>query len=655
MGSRRSFAVAASLGLATTLAGMNFPTLSSFAPAGQTGPSTAVPAVDGTQSSAHTRRAAPTRPAGISVARRRPDGANRAKHPARRPDRRYSEQVFRDFYFQSRYGHRMHVGVTFPAVNGRRAPGEFPIVAHLAYTNYLGGGEAGSSRGVPGVVGEDRYVRHGYAFAAVDTPGTGKSEGTWQAYDPAWQDEMVDIINWLGTRTWSTGRIGTIGVSGNGMNQWVTAARRPRYLKTMIPQDVSGDFWDIVMQGGMQNMDISLVACTAAGAIPAATNNIGEPWYMYEKLVSGQYTSAECPFTGGWFRHDTHDSFWELRRAKTERIDIPVFCQSSWDGLFPHAMPETCDTVRNKTMMQMGLSAHSPNATPGIDHVATNLKWFDRWLKGRRNGTDRQVRRAGFQYFLQQAKEWRSAPRFPIPGTEYTRFRLAGSPSHPLADGSLVVGAVPPAGRAKYHYSPTSGVFDGPLRNWARIMSPNTAENDNPFAYNEPSGGQDQRYDAAANGNVAFLTRPLKQDTEVTGPIRMRLFASTTAADTDFVFKIVDVFPDDSSENGPQPGYWNVVTYGQLKGGFRTSYGGFHRKRRIPIGKVVRYDIHGHPTGYQFKHGHRIGVIVQSANVPRFRPNRHPSEITVHWSRRYPSHVLLPIIPQGLTRPYRGG
>jgi putative CocE/NonD family hydrolase len=143
---------------------------------------------------------------------------------------------------------------------------------------------------------------------------------------------------------------------------------------------------------------------------------------------------------------------------------------------------------------------------------------------------------------------------------------------------------------------------------------------------------------------VTFASEPLTRDTEVTGPITARLFASTTARDTDFVIKVVDVFPDDSTT--PQPGYWNHVSTGNIKGTFRSYKGRYATATAIPTGKVVQYEIQARPTSYLFKKGHRIAFIISSALVPKLMPNTLPAQVTIFHSAQYPSSVTLPIIPR---------
>jgi putative CocE/NonD family hydrolase len=172
-------------------------------------------------------------------------------------------------------------------------------------------------------------------------------------------------------------------------------------------------------------------------------------------------------------------------------------------------------------------------------------------------------------------------------------------------------------------------------------FDPNNAQNDTLLNNNLTTG--DQRLMTGPDA-VTYESAPLNHDVEATGPITARLFAKTTASDTDFVFKLIDVFPDAAQSAGPQPGFWNLVTLGNLKGTFRTYKGQFAEQTPIPTGQVVQYDIEGKPTSYLFKAGHRIAVMIESSDSPRLFPNPNPAMVTILHSPQYPSEITLPII-----------
>ncbi|MDT7548607.1 MAG: uncharacterized protein QOE84_1001, partial [Actinomycetota bacterium] len=199
--------------------------------------------------------------------------------------------------------------------------------------------------------------------------------------------------------------------------------------------------------------------------------------------------------------------------------------------------------------------------------------------------------------------------------------------------------------QTQYVYSPTEGQQTGLYSDFIRARTINDPSNDDLAGANDPTGPTDQRL-AAGPHAATFASTAVARGQEITGPVTATLYAKTTAADTDFVVKLVDIFPDGSySGSGPQPGYWNLMTQGNLKGTFRTFHTDYLSQSPIPTDKVVRFDVQLRATGYWLEKGHRLGVIVTSADFPREIANPNPAVVTVLSSHRYPSHVTLPLIP----------
>jgi putative CocE/NonD family hydrolase len=166
------------------------------------------------------------------------------------------------------------------------------------------------------------------------------------------------------------------------------------------------------------------------------------------------------------------------------------------------------------------------------------------------------------------------------------------------------------------------------------VYNPADGKGYNPFGAGE---SQDQRIEVGSR--VTYLGGEVAKDTEVTGPITMRLYAKTTSRDTDFVVKLVDIAP------GANGKWTQVPTDGYLKGTFRTYKNDYRTQSDIPKGKVVAYDIQFYPTSWMFKKGHRIGVAIASGDLGEIYPNPNPAVVTVLYSAQYPSAIRLPVIP----------
>jgi putative CocE/NonD family hydrolase len=184
-----------------------------------------------------------------------------------------------------------------------------------------------------------------------------------------------------------------------------------------------------------------------------------------------------------------------------------------------------------------------------------------------------------------------------------------------LAQGALSTSPPKAAGSSTYVYNPADG------------------KGYNPFGAGE---SQDQRVELGSR--VSYLAGALAKDTEVTGPITMRLYAKTTSADTDFVVKLIDVAPDN--------GAWTMVpTNGYLKGTFRGYQGDYRSQSDIPTGQIVAYDVQFYPTSWMFRKGHRIGISIASGDLGEIYPNPNPAKVTVVHSPKYPTAITLPVIP----------
>lgn len=564
----------------------------------------------------------------------------RAADPAPAIDGRIDETV----HVPTRYGDRITIALSYPAHGGQRVPGRFPVIAGLRYLGPLDG--------------TSDYVLAGYVAATVSVPGSGTSEfGPFNFSDPKWQRMVYDAIEWLGTQPWSTGKVGTIGESGNGESQIFTGPLRPPHLTTMIPIVSGYDSFDLVMPGGMQSIQIAVLACGIIGAATMASHGVGVPTSQDEleylvEMNKNKYENAQvnafCPVTNGMWNHRQRDEFWvDPWTAKVEDVTIPVWAWGGWNDIFRLSIPKLYASVGSKDkLLTMGLNSHgSPGGPDGFDRIKESLRWFDYWLKGRDTGIRRELDTNRFRYYVNQEFRWKTARTWPIPGTRYTPWYLGGATDAPLAAASLSPTAPTIAGTNSYVYDPTSGRANSLTYDFAAPLSAASDGTDQPQGYGVDSP-QDQRLELGP-GTVAYVSPPLAGDMELTGPVTAQLFASTSATDTDFVLKLVDVFPDTPGAIGPgRPGYWNLVTDGNISGVLRSYETGYRAATPIPPGKVVQFGIRLDPTSYLFRKDHRVALVVESADVPRLMPNPNPAQVTVYHSAQYPSRVVLPLIPR---------
>jgi hypothetical protein len=413
----------------------------------------------------------------------------------------------------------------------------------------------------------------------------------------------------------------------------------------------------------MRSLAIASLLCTIPGVLTYGANGVYTPptnasqanemLAIQEQKVQEAQTPY-CPITYGAWSHPVRDAYWDTQgTSQIQNVTIPVWVWGSWDDLFVNGSQSDYLTFGSSNkMFSMGYTSHAGDSTAGaFFQVPQMLRWFDYWLKGINNGIVQDLQSGRFQY--QTWEEWKpkQASNYPIPGTKYTPYYLSAvPPDNSLANGTLAAKAPGSAdsGSTSYAYSPVSGaVAGGPFSGFARLHNQSNPSNRDALAYYDPGGRGDQRLDA--DGRVAYLSAPLAKDTEVTGPITMTLYASTTAGDTDFVPKLLDIWPDNGSpsQSSPLSGYWTEVTPGYLKGCFGSYQTDYRSCTPIPTGQVVKYQIEIWPTSWMFRAGHRIGISIASSDALAAGPSADPSQVTIYSGSPYPSEVTLPIIPKG--------
>jgi len=288
-----------------------------------------------------------------------------------------------------------------------------------------------------------------------------------------------------------------------------------------------------------------------------------------------------------------------------------------WAHLFPYTNP----TSQGTGDIDFGRNAL-------IDLHETQLRWFDYWLKGMDTGI---VEEPVVKIFVMGENVWREENEWPLARTRYTPyyFHSQGKANSLRGDGRLSPDAPGEEPPDHFVYDPDDPV---PTRGGNTLII--------------PMGVQDQRGVEERQDVLVYTTEPLAAPLEVTGPVVMKLHAATDAPDTDFTAKLVDVRPD---------GYAQNLTDGIIRGRYRES-----RTRPSPLtpGDVYEFTVDLWATGHVFLPGHRLGVEISSSNFARFDRNLNTGEDqatgarfgtarqTVLHDRRYPSHVLLPVIPR---------
>jgi putative CocE/NonD family hydrolase len=535
---------------------------------------------------------------------------------------------------------RMRDGVELAAdVYRPDAEGKFDCI--LNRTPYLKSSEGALTFG--------RYfAEHGYAFVAVDVRGRGDSPGDFIPYRYEGKDGY-DAVEWCAAQPWSTGRVGTIGGSYNGKTQWLTAIEQPPHLTTMIALVSPSDPFVEFPTGEPIPLDVSWYFLTSGHVLQ---NEDGVEWSpVFEHLPLLTMDEAAGRLMPPWrelFDHTRLDSFWEAERYqnKFDRVQVPVLHISGWYddeqigtplnfiGMTTHGAP----AVRNSQKLLMGPWPHAVNSKSKLGDVdfgpiaridlnGTMLRWFDTWLKGKDNGVKSEP---PVRIFVMGLNQWVDEHEWPIARAQFTDFYLhsrAGANSlH--GDGALSTTKPQSEKTDSYSYDPKDPV---PF-----ITEPSFAQ----------IGGPDDYRPIERRDDVLVYTGdPVANDTEVCGPIKITLYAATSATDTDFTAKLIDVWPN---------GFAERLSDGMVRARFRN---GMDKEEFVQPGSVNEYKIDAWNTCQMFRVGHRMRLEISSSAFPKYPRNLNTggplgketnmltAQQTIYHDAQHPSHVTLPIVP----------
>lgn len=507
-----------------------------------------------------------------------------------------------------------------------------------------------------------RFAQHGYAVVVQDTRGRYESEGAWDPFRNEANDGF-DTVEWAAGQAWSNGKIGMHGGSYLGHVQWQAATMAPPHLTTIFPVLASTSIYhNTFFHGGA----FKLALAFGWGAV-RMPNRIMNPQYWhtegyapqelkYDQIVwtlplteldlasSGQRVG----FFRDWLKHQSYDSYWKAisDEERFGKVRVPTYSLGGWfdllvggtiNGFRGVRANGATAAAREGAKLIIGPWGHGPTRKYGdVDFGPTamrdlfdlELRWNDRHLKGIQNGIDRE---APVELFVMGVNKWAQFADWPVPGTRFTPLYLTsgGQANSARGDGRLQF-EVPGAGKDGYEYDPRNPV-------------PSVGGNDccgAPF----PAGPRDQRPVEARQDVLVYSTEILKEPVTIAGPVEMRLSAATDGRDTDFVTKLVDVFPDGSAIN---------LAEGILRARFHR---GLDRMELLEPGKMYEFVIDMRGTANVFQPGHRIRVDVTSSNFPQYDRNPNTGEDlgvsarvrtakqTVFHGGAGRSHIVLPVV-----------
>ena len=529
------------------------------------------------------------------------------------------------------------------------APGKFPGL--LMRTYHSGGTDMAAY-----------LAQLGYAVALVDVRGRYDSDGVWEFYVNEPRDGY-DTQQWLGQQSWCNGEIGTFGHSYNGFTQLMPAPLRCPYVKCLVPSSAQQtNFGHIYNDGVMQlNMVFTAGLFGAGRTLQPTIAGVygGVPILNYDELfrrlplISALDDISDLPHVRDWIRHPKYDDYWKAYGIKDKygEINVPAYFITGWYDNLVH------ETFRNfKGFRKQGGSPEAREGakiiagpwTHAINHIGKewavdfgsdasidindlHIRWYDFWLKDIKNGIDQEP---PVKIFVMGHNKWRFENEWPLARTQFTNYYLHsdGKANSLHGDGTLST-SLPQKNEPQdlYVYDP-----ENPVPTLGGQIS----------THPELQGPRDRRPVQKRDDVLVYTSAPLREDLEVTGPVEVKLYASSSTVDTDFTATLTDVHPDGSAIH---------VCEGIRGARFRES---LENPTLIEPGKVYEYIISLWETSNVFKVGHRIRLEISSSNFPRYARNQntgHPfglsaemktAKQTIYHDALYPSHLILPVIPE---------
>jgi hypothetical protein len=522
-------------------------------------------------------------------------------------------------------------------------PGKFPVI--LVRTPYDNASPAYARQGL-------FWAARGYAFVIQDVRGRGESGGEFYPLVNEAEDGY-DTQSWCGTAPWSSGKVGTTGGSYLGWTQVYSAGLKNPYLAAMIsivtPPDPTRNF---PIQHGVYGPTTVSWLAYISGKTLQDTSHI-DLIAAYEALPLREMDERfgrRIPAWRDWFDHPTLDAYWKTQSYQEQLLEstVPTLHVSGWYddvlvgttenyvNLVTRAMSE--EARRNQWLL-IGPWGHRVNTTRKLSEVdfgpealidfdAVQLRWFDRWLKGERNGVESDPK---VRLFVMGESRWRDEKEWPIARTRFVEYFLhsGGRANSRFGDGRLDTRAPAEEPEDSFRYDPEAPV---PF-----ITEPN---------FSQVGGPDDYRAVERRDDVLVYSTEPLLQPLEVCGPLRVHLYAATSARDTDWTAKVLDVHPD---------GFAQRLNDGIVRARYRN---GMEREAFVEPGRVESYEIDAWSTCVLLGEGHRLRLEISSSAFPKFDRNLNTggpigkekegvvAEQTVYHDRARPSRVVIPVVPR---------
>jgi uncharacterized protein len=492
------------------------------------------------------------------------------------------------------------------------------------------------------VVDPEKWVPDGYACVRVDSRGAGRSPGRIDHFSPRETKDFYQCIEWSGVQPWSNGKVGLDGISYYGINQWHVASLQPPHLAAMCIWEGAADWYrDMTHHGGILSTFWANWYDMQVKTVQYGLGERGPRSRVTGELVCGDETLSDAALYGNRaefgeeiLAHPLDDEYHKARSPVWDKVTTPFLSAANWGGQGLHPRGNFEGFVRAASKHKW-LEAH------GIEHwthfytdygVSLQKRFFARFLKG-------------------DERAWPDAPRVRLQVRHVDRFVDREESEWPIARTQWT----------KFHLDPSGH---------ALLREP-------------PSKAGTLSYAALGDG-ATFVSAPLGEDTEITGPLAARLFVSSSTADAD-CFLVFRVFTADLREvvfqgaidpHTPIAQGWLRASHRKLDARLSTPYRPYHTHDEIqPLspGKPVQLDIEIWPTSIVVPAGHRLALSVRGrdyewqkstgARLSNFKnelrgcgpflhddPRDRPAKVfggtnTLHFGPGQEAYLLVPIVP----------
>ncbi|MFN7920189.1 MAG: CocE/NonD family hydrolase [Bryobacteraceae bacterium] len=527
------------------------------------------------------------------------------------------------------------------------APGKYPVI--ISRTPYS------TERAPSAYEAAVFFAQRGFVFVYQDVRGRHESEGKWEPFRNDIEDGY-DTIEWVAKQPWSNGKVGMEGGSYLGHVQWRAAMSKPPHLVTIFPAVAATSLYHdwITLNGGWRlsfnfgwgpvRQESRIMQNTGPHTMEGGPEALNFDRMQRHLPLNDMQRLAgrNAQFYKDWIAHPDYDAYWKKLNAEEvmDQIGIPVHTFGGWFDIFSQgtlrgyaliSKKGATETARKYSNLVIGPWGHGSSQKFGdldfgkhahVNMHALELRWFDHWLKGIDNGLEQEP---PVKMYMMGRNEWTYENEYPPARAQYKKMYLQ-------AGGKLSWSEPGDSAPDTYRYDPNNPV-------------PSLGGN-NCCGTPTPAGPKDQRPVEARGDVLAYTSEFLTEPVTIAGPVKTVLHAATDCVDTDFVAKLIDVFPDGRSMN---------MAEGIVRARYRE---GANKPKLLEPGKVYEFEIDMVGTAVEFQRGHRIRLDIASSHFPQFDRNPNTGEPfgtssavkvatqRVHHSRAHASHVVLPVLPR---------